>query len=80
MAASHFSENPKTLNRHIFPKAETTPLCGRLFKVVSAWRKIKPGKSDYWRISAPSPFSALVAAARHFGNDEDDLRDLSLAP
>jgi hypothetical protein len=48
--------------------------------VVSAWLKIKPGKSDYWRISAPSPLLALVAAARHFGNDEDDLRDLSLAP
>jgi hypothetical protein len=51
-----------------------------LVKVVSAWLKIKPGKSDYWRISAPSPFPALVAAARHFGNDEDEPDDLSLAP
>jgi hypothetical protein len=47
--------------------------------VVSAWRKIKPGKSDYWRISAASLFPVLIAAARHFGSDED-LRDPSLAP
>jgi len=29
--------------------------------------KIKPGKSDYWRISAPSG-SRLISAARYLGD------------